>query len=310
MKGSLRAIAGLISVACWCGVLLAQAPAPPAQMQQPEFVKQGQQLIRDGKPEEALALYRQTLKSSPDSVPANIAAGSVLDLMGKGEEARKQFSKAIEIADTADAKTSARRAMAMSWAFEGNCGKTIEYEQQVFDFYGSAKNFLQQGEVADEGARVCLDSGDFKAATKWYGIGHEKGLEEPNLTPARRDLWDFRWENAQARIAAREGKKEEAQKHVAAAKAIIDKGTIPEQAPFFPALRGYVAFYAGDYKMAVENLGQANQNDVSIQCLMAQSYEKLGEKEKAKEYYGKAARSAAHNPAAANAVPLARKKLG
>lgn len=46
----------------------------PAQQQQPEFVKQGQQLMREGKPEEALALYRQTLQTSPNSVPANIAA--------------------------------------------------------------------------------------------------------------------------------------------------------------------------------------------------------------------------------------------
>jgi hypothetical protein len=50
-----------------------------------------QQLMRDGKTEEALALYRQTLQTSPNSVPANIAAGSVLDLMGKGDETRKVF---------------------------------------------------------------------------------------------------------------------------------------------------------------------------------------------------------------------------
>jgi hypothetical protein len=31
--------------------------------------------MREGKPEEALALYRRTLQTSPDSVPANIAAG-------------------------------------------------------------------------------------------------------------------------------------------------------------------------------------------------------------------------------------------
>jgi thioredoxin-like negative regulator of GroEL len=53
------------------------------QQQQPEFIKQGQQLMREGKLEGALALYRQTLQTSPDSRPANIAAGSVLDLMGK-----------------------------------------------------------------------------------------------------------------------------------------------------------------------------------------------------------------------------------
>src|SRR5438270_7028924 len=92
--------------------------------------------------------------------------------MGKGEEARKYFTKANDVADTPEHKAGARRAMAMSYAFEGNCDKTIEYEQQVFDFYGSVKNFFQQGEIPDEAARVCLDSGDSDTASKWYEIGH------------------------------------------------------------------------------------------------------------------------------------------
>jgi tetratricopeptide (TPR) repeat protein len=286
--------------------LFAQAPT---QQQQPEFVKQGQQLMREGKPEDALALYRKTLQTSPDSVPANIAAGRVLDLMGKGEEARKYFTKAIDVADTPEGKASAKRAMAMSYAFEGDCKKTVEYEQQVFDFYGSVKNFFQQGETADEAARVCIDSGDLDAAYKWYQMGHDTGLKEPDIKAARQDLWNFRWEHAQARIAARRGDQAETQKHVAAAKAVLDKGTIPEQAQFFPYLKGYVAFYAGDYKVAIEELNQANENDPFVQCMIGQTYEKLGEKDKALEYYRKASTAISHNPPAAYAVPFAKKKL-
>ena len=286
--------------------LSAQAPG---QQQQPEFVKQGQQLIREGKPEEALALYRKTLQASPDSVPANIGAGSVLDLMGKGKEARKYFAKAFETADTPEQRAGAQRAMAISYAFEGSCSKAVEYEQQAFDFYGSTRNFFQQGEIADEVARICLDAKDFDAAQKWYKIGHDTGLKEPDIKPARQDLWNFRWEHAQARIAAQQGNQAEAQKHVAAARAILDKGTNPEQTPFFPYLKGYVAFYAGDYKTALEELGKANQNDPFIQCMLGETYEKLGEKNKAVEYYRKASTASSHNPSAAYAVPFARKKL-
>jgi tetratricopeptide (TPR) repeat protein len=229
--------------------------------------------------------------------------------MGKGAEARKYFTKAIDVADTPEGKASVKRAMAMSYAFEGDCKKTVEYEQQAFDFYGNGNNFFQQGEIANEAARACIDSGDFDTAYKWYQIGHDTGLKEPDIKPTRQDLWNFRWEHARARIATRRGNQAEAQKHVAAAKAILDKGTIPEQAPFFPYLKGYVAFYAGDYKTALEQLQQANPNDPFIQCMLGQTYEKLGEKDKALEYYRKASTAISHNPAAAYAVPLAKKKL-
>jgi tetratricopeptide (TPR) repeat protein len=287
--------------------LLAQTPG--SQPQQPEFIKQGQQLMREGKLDDALALYLKTLQTSPTSVPANIAAGSVLDLKGQGEDARKYFQKAIEVADTPEHKAMAQRAMAMSYAFEGNCKKTIEYEQQVFDYYGGMKNFFQQGEIADEAARVCIDSGDLDAAYHWYQVGRDTGLKEPDIKPARQDLWEFRWEHAQARIAARRGNQAEAQKHVASAKAILDKGTNPEQAPFLPYLQGYVAFYAGDYKAALEELLKANQNDPFIQYLIGQTYEKLGSKDKALEYYRKALAAISHNSASAYAVPFAKKKL-
>ena len=279
------------------------------QPEQPGFVKQGQQLMREGKVDDALALYRQTLYTSPDSFLANIAIGSVLDLTGQGKEARQYLAKAIQVADTPERKAMAQRTMAMSYAFEGNCKKTVQYEQQVFDFFGSVKNFFQQGEIADEAARVCIDSGDLNAAYSWYRTGHDIGLKEPDIKPARVDLWEFRWQHAQARIAARRENQTEAQKHVAAAKAILDKGTNPEQVPFLPYLIGYVAYYGGDYKTALEELLKANQNDPFIQCMLGQTYEKLGDQEKAIEYYREAAAAISHNPPAAHAVPFSKKKL-
>lgn len=310
----MKNLTGLIlSLAFICvGPLPSQAQpsqARPSGPQQPEFVRQGQQLIREGKPGEALGLYRRILEASPDSIPAILAIGSVLDLMGNGGEARKYFSKAIEESDTPEHRAGAQRAMAISYAFEGNCQKAGEYEQQVFDFYGTAKNFYQQGEIADEAARICIDAGDLDAAQKWYSLGNETGLKEPDIKLARQDLWNFRWEHAQARLAARRGQKAEAEKHAVAAKAILDKGTIPEQTVFFPYLLGYVAFYSGDYKTAVAELEKANQNDPFIQCLIGQTYEKLGNKNQAADYYRKASVASAHNPPAAYAVPLSRKKL-
>ena len=297
----------LIALSASLVPLLAQTTSTPQQ--QPEFIRQGQQLMREGKLDDALELYRKTLQTLPNSVAANVAAGSVLDLKGQGEEGRKYFAKAIEIADTPEHKAMAQRAMAMSYAFEGNCKKTVEYEQQVFDYYGSVKNFFQQGEIADEAARVCIDSGDLDTAHHWYQVGHDTGVREPDIKPSRQDLWEFRWEHAQARIAARRGNQADSQKHVGAASSILDKGTNPEQAQFLPYLKGYVAFYGKEYKMALDELLKANQDDPFIQCMIGQTYEKLGEQDKATEFYRKASAAVAHNPPTAYAVPFTKKKL-
>lgn len=241
-----------------------------------------------------------------------------LDLDGKGAEARELMQKAIDTAPSPAAKANAERNMAMSWAFESNCAKAGEYEQKVIDYWVTQESadpgraFYQEGEMADEAARVCIDAGDLDAAAEWYKKGHDMGLKEPNINADRKALWEYRYEHALARIAARRGNKAEAEKHVAAAKAELEKmtGLRAQQEVFFPYLTGYVAFYLGDYKAALADLEKANQNDAFIQCLMGQTYEKLGEKDRAMEYYRKAFAVRGHNPPAAFAKPFARKKLG
>lgn len=297
-------------LAAWV-VSVAALAQPPGGQAQPEFVREGQRLTREGKMAEALALYERELQASPDSVPAHNAAGVVLDLMGRYSDARKHFAKAIEAAPTPQAKANAQRAMAMSYAFEGDCRNTVRFESQVFDHYVSTNNHYQQGEMANEAARVCIEAGDLDTAEKWYRTGYEVGLKETDIKPERVALWKFRWEHAQARLAARRKNKDEALKHVAAAKAILDGN--PEmaktQAVFFPYLTGYVAYHTGDYTTALADLQKANQNDPFIQYLMGQTHEKLGQKDKALEAYRRAAATTAHNPPAAYARPLAARKL-
>ncbi|HWC96878.1 MAG TPA: tetratricopeptide repeat protein [Candidatus Sulfopaludibacter sp.] len=239
-----------------------------------------------------------------------------LDLDGKGAEARVLFQKAIDTAADPAAKANAQRAMAMSWAFEGNCKKTGEYEQMVIDYWATQEAaaphnaFYQEGEMADEAARVCIDSGDLNAAAQWYKKGHDLGLKEPDA-PERKLLWDYRWRHAEARLAARRGNRAEAEKAIAAARADLDKMTDlkAQQEAFFPYLTGYVALYLGDYQKALTDLQKANQNDAFVQCLLGMTYEKLGDKEKAMECYKKAYAVNGHNPPAAFAKPFARKKI-
>jgi len=297
-------------------LVLAAAASAQRGGPQPEYARQAQQSIRQGKLDEALDIYRKELATNPNSQDANRGAGLVLDLMGKGAEARPYYQKAIDAAPDAARKAAAERDMAMSYAFSGDCRNTVKFEQMVFDYWVTVPDFYQQGEMANEAARVCIDAGDLDTAEKYYKIGHDAGLKEPDIAPGRKDLWEFRWEHAAARLAARRGQKAEAQKHVDAAKAALDdmatkdEGLATQQRGFFPYLTGYVAYYAGDYPKALAELQKANQSDPFFQCLIGMTYEKLGDKDKAMEAYKKASVTTAHNPPAAFARPFARKKLG
>jgi tetratricopeptide (TPR) repeat protein len=269
----------------------------------------GPELIREGKLAEALEAYRQGVQASPKSVEANSGAGVVLDLLGRYEEARRYFGQAIKAARTPLEKVQSQRAMAISCGFTRDCRGAEKYDRAAYETFLAASDFYDAGDVANELGRLCLDAGDLNAAHDWYSRGHEAGLQEENLAPDRRDLWDFRWAHARARIAVRRGRVEEARKYVADARAILARGTNPGQQVFFPYLTGYVAFYAGDYESAMADLGNAAQTDPFIQCLIAQCYEKLGNRRLALEYYRKAANTTAHSVPAAFARPFAGAKL-
>lgn len=267
--------------------------------------------MRAGDLDAALAWYRVELEKTPGSASLNNSAGVILDLLGRTREARVHFQRAIDAADSPLSRANAQRAMAMSYAFEGDCASTWKYQEYAAKHFESAGDYVRQGEMFNEAARVCVETGDLDLAQKLYVGGQDAAAKKADLTPAQKALWKFRAEHALARIAARRGNADEARKHVAAARAALDSNAemAKDQEVFFPYLTGYVALYSGDAKTALADLQKANQNDVFVQVLMAQAHEKLGQKEEAMTLYRKVAATTAHNPAAAAAQPLARKKV-
>lgn len=297
----------ILAIFLLAAVAPAQQPAS-ASTAAAELVKQGEKLNSEGKQDEALALYKKALEQSPDLYEAHLDSGIALDLKGNYAEAREHFTKALNVAP-AESRQQALRALAMSYAFEGNAPEAAKYEQQVFDQRVAKNDFTAAGETANELARIYLESGDPDHAFSLYKLGYETALRKPGLTDAEKNLWLFRWEHAQARIAARHGKADEAGKHVAAAKAALEQANNPDQARFYPYLTGYVAYYTGDYKTAITDLQKADQRDPLILALLGETYEKTGDQAQATEYYRKALASNAHNPTNAFARPLVRKKL-
>jgi tetratricopeptide (TPR) repeat protein len=251
-----------------------------------------------------------------------LAEANRLDIDGKTGDARVIFQRAIDSAATPQTKAQAQRAMAMSFAFDGDCANTVKYEEMVIGYWATREQaepqnaFYQQGEVANEAARVCIDAGALDIAERYYRKGSELGLKEPDPRTHPKSLWDFRLTHALARLAARRGNADEARRQVAAARRILDSDSAMASAQerYYPYLVGYVALYTNDLTSAEAELTtatQANSGDPFMLYLLAYTYERIGNAAKAKELYQKAYDLAtAHNPPAAFTRPNARKKIG
>jgi uncharacterized protein YbbC (DUF1343 family) len=248
---------------------------------------------------------------------------SRLDAEGSTKAARAIIQTVIDSATAPATKAAAQRAMAMSYAFDGDCANTVKYEEMVIAYWKTREEaepqnaFYQEGEMANEAARVCIDAGKIDIAEKYYRMGSDLGLKEPEPKTHPKSLWDYRLAHALGRIAARRGNSAEAKRQMAEARRILDSDPkmAEGQERFYPYLAGYVAFYTGDLKGAETELTKAlsirgNQNDPFMNTLLGMTYEKLNQNDKAKMLYQKAYDVAtAHNPPAAFVRPFVRTKL-
>src|SRR5947207_1637059 len=224
MRRPCRALSvAAIVVAAAIGSLKAQDPGVATASGDPiELVKQARKLNSEGKQDAALALYEQALQRSPDLFDAHVGAGIALDLKGNYEEARRHLAKAIELAPEGS-KNQALTAMGVSYAFESDANGAARFYRQVFDRETAADEMSGAAETANALGRVYLESGDLDNALKWYQTGYETSRRQPKLTNDQIDLWNLRWAHAQARIAARKGNAQEARKHTAAVRSLLDK---------------------------------------------------------------------------------------
>lgn len=261
---------------------------------------------------------------APSPRQDSIRAAVRLDLDGRTAEARARFLALLASAPDDLQRAQMHRAIAMTYAFEGNCAETVRHEEMVIAYWKTREKaeplnaFYQQGEMANEAARVCIDVGDLEAAERWYRVGRDLGLKEPEPKRNPASLWEYRTAHALARLAARRGRPAEARAQVEQAKAWLARDTAmaTAQRRFLPYLEGYVAYYGNDAPAAERHLTEAlamqgNQNDPFFQFLLAATYEKAGKADQAKAAYRVAYdKATAHNPPSAFVRREARRILG
>lgn len=292
-------------------MILACAWSLGAQTPDPEdLVKQGRALFSQGRHDEAERLYRQAIHLNPRSFEGLRSLGILLTLKGQYPEARNHLQYALKVAPTPMVRHQAAATLALSYAFEGNMAALQrEYEtlrgQQLADSdaSGAAASARSLG-------RILLEAGDIAGGRKWYELGYQEWKPQAGQPESEQLLWDLRWRHMQARVAAREGKLDDAKRLLSEFEALMQKrGRATEDREIYRWVAGYVAYYAKDYDGAIAHLTQGNLEDPFILDLIGRSYEAKGDVTNARQYYRRVMESNVYNLQSAIARPHARVKL-
>jgi tetratricopeptide (TPR) repeat protein len=293
-----------LRIICIAGMVAAAMPAF-AQPDVTAQVQAAEKQISSGDLPGAIAALEKIVAVAPRSFDARLVLGRALDLQGSHPAARTHFEEAVKLASDEERNT-ALTSLGISYAFESKPDEAARYYQRAFDAEVQSDDRAGAAGLANGLARIYLESGNLQKAEEWYTTGYEMAKKIPGLPAAQAALWEMRWHNALGRIAARRGNKAAADQHAAAAKAAFDKGVNENQRPFHPYLLGYIAYYAKDYQTAIDELLKGDQNDPFVLGMIAQAYQRRGDREKAAEYYRKVLASPAHSINAAFARPPAR----
>jgi Tfp pilus assembly protein PilF len=286
-------------------MIVAFASAIAAQHDVTAQVQAAEKQLAAGDVAGAAAALEKIVAAAPRSYDARLLLGRALDLQGSHESARVHFDEALKLASDEERNT-ALTALGISYAFQSKADEAARYYQRAFDAQVQADNRAGAAGLANGLGRIYLESGNLRKAEEWYRTGYEMAKKIPGLPAGQSALWEMRWHHALARIAARAGNKTAAEEHASAVKAELDQGVSENQRPAYPYLLGYIAYYSKDYRTAVAELLKGDQNDPFVLGLVALSYQRLGDREKAAEYSRRVMASSYHSINSAFARPAAR----
>jgi tetratricopeptide (TPR) repeat protein len=303
---TLRASVLVVSMSLLAGLSAVAAQGPPDAS---ALVQQGRRLVADGQFAEALALYEQALAAQPGLADAHLAAGIVLDLMGRYADARQHLTQAIAQAPP-ELKATTLTAMAVSYAFERRIADAAAFFRQVYDLEQGANRPAGAAAAANALGRLYLETGDVKKARQWYQTGYEMARRQPDEPASQLALWQLRWLHAQGRIAARARDAASARRHVDAARQLVaTTPALKDEGPTLAYLAGYVALYTGDVATARSELAKTDERDPFTLMLQAEAAEKAGDKTGAEAFWKQILTLNGHGLQHALSRPVAQKKV-
>ena len=252
------------------------------------FMLLGQNAAGLGKQEEAKAAFEKAIALDPETPRAYAFVGNYYLMKGDYEKAREMYRRARAKTPAGVAPGQPTYSTAFTHLYEGHVDEALATLRSYLDEYKTKRAAVDLPEVFiwNSIARINLENGRFDEAMKAY----EKGFESvpgSSLPEEQKKIWLGRLHHGRGRTLARMGRHEEAWAEAATIRKMIDEGGEAGK-PFEPSyhyLAGYLKLEKGDYPAAIEHLKQADQDDPFHKLLLARAYDKAGDKDNARKAY-------------------------
>jgi tetratricopeptide (TPR) repeat protein len=245
-------------------------------------------LLRMGRFDDSIAQYRKALAIDPNFVNAH--QGIAMDLLysGKADEAAAELKSMTGKARTDGERRTALFALSVVHADGGKLARALQDVDERYAIAEKNKDVPAMTFDLQSKGNILLEMGKPDDAKKQFESA-AKVVEGSNLSQEIKDNARLALHFNLARVAV--GKKD-----WAAAKTEVDEFRKGAEASRNPAqvanaheLEGVIALAHKDYDKAIAELQQANQQNPQDLYRLCQAYEGKGDKEKAKEFCGKAA---------------------
>lgn len=239
-------------------------------------------LLKLGRFDESIALYRKALAVRPDFVNSRFGIATCLDLQGKGGEARRELDTMLAEAKDDGQRRAGLFAKTVSYVFEGNLAaaqeelsKQLALATKIQDELGMAGDSVFMGDLA-------IAAGDLEAAAGHYERAVGTVEKAPDVASANKenqrrfDLYN------RAKLALAKGDLESARRESAALTKAVSESGNPFQVRLGHEIAGRVALAEKSWATAIAELEAANQLNPLNRYRLSQAYAGQGDEARAK----------------------------
>jgi len=261
-----------------------------------------------GDHENSIKEYSRSLELDPNFVVSRAGIGHNHVFMGEFDKAQTSYDGIFEYAETVADTNTGFFWKAVSYIHEGKHDKAVETLWEQHDFAKAHDNIYLQATILGQIGVIYREGGDFrKALHEVQQVRQIAGSSE--IEPGVREGYLRGCAFTEAVVSARQGKPDAAASRIAEFQVSAEASGNLVVMKNLHTLMGVAAYWSKDYEAAISELKQGNPQDQYNRYYLALSYEKSGQKDRAKEIFSQIANYNRNNIFYALVRPAAMKRL-